>query len=100
MADAPFYMKRGDTEPKLLAQFRQGDGNILDLTGATVVFTMTKRGSTTPKISLSSVDVVDAALGTVSYTWTTGDTDTTGTYDAEFKVSFIGGRISAKCRPS
>lgn len=88
-----FYVKRGDTEPVLQAQLLQGNGEPLDLSGLTTVkFTMTRRGSSTPKVNLGTCVIDNAPLGYVSYPWTAPDVDTIGTYDAEFFVTLASGK--------
>lgn len=87
-----FYIKQGDRSPGLGAFCRFADGTAQDLTACTVVFSMRKRGTTTAKVSAASAVIVAAATGEVRYDWGTTDTDTNGTYDAEFEVTLGSGR--------
>jgi len=82
-------IKKGDTLPVLSAIFKDSNGNIVDLTGATVTFTMSRNG--TVKINAASCTIESEAGGEVSYVWVSGDTDTAGTYDGEFEVTNANG---------
>ena len=77
-------MKRGDTAPNLRAQLVRG-GVPVDLTGATVKFCLlgTKRDCT----------IINATNGEVEYSWQVGDTESTGTLQAEFEVTYSDGKI-------
>lgn len=85
---ATIKIKRGDTAPALRYAFPAG----VDLTDATVAFIMS------PRPGGQSVVVAPAAVLTTEppvaeYTWSKGDTDTDGSYYAEFEVSFPDGRV-------
>ena len=85
-----FPMKRNDLEPRYAAKLVAG-GAPIPLTGCTVKFIMTKKGSPTPKVSAPAA--IDNALGgLVSYAWAAGDTDTSGVYLAEWEIMYPGAR--------
>lgn len=88
---ADFHLKAGDLLPAITAALKDGDGNAIDLTGATVTFRMRKRGATALTID-AAASVVSAAAGAVRYDWLAGDTDTHGVYDAEFRCELVDGR--------
>lgn len=91
MADnADFYIKQDNTSPALEAQLKDNDGNAVDLTGASVRFQMKKVGDDSPSVD-ASAKITDASNGIVAYDWSIGDTDTTGSYIAEFDVDYSGG---------
>ncbi|MFQ6673084.1 MAG: BppU family phage baseplate upper protein [Candidatus Tectimicrobiota bacterium] len=90
---ADFWIKEGDTTPAIRRTLQDEDGNAINLTGgATVQFKMRSPGATTPKVDAAAT-LVDAANGVVEYAWATGDTDTAGSYWAEFEVTFPSGKI-------
>ena len=86
------YLKQNDTSPTLDAILTDVDGTVVDVTGATVRFHMQKIGATTLKIDAAAT-VVDGAAGHVRYTLQAGDTDTPGSYKAEYEVTFLDGSI-------
>lgn len=85
------YITQGDTGPNLVSTLRDSNGDVVNLTGATVRFLMTARGGSTLKVNGSASIVGDATGGVVSYAWQSADTDTAGDFNAEFEVTFSGG---------
>lgn len=62
------------------------DGTTPDLTGATVRFVMTPRGSLTAKVDAAATIV----SGAFQYAPTSGDVDTAGLYDVVWRVTRAG----------
>jgi hypothetical protein len=89
-------MKRNDLEPSVRGIIEAPPGTPVDITGCPVRFIMRLQGSVGVLPSPPKVDayatVVDGVAGIVEYAWADGDTDTAGTYLAEFEVTFAGGR--------
>jgi len=85
-----FYMKAGDLLPLIQDTLRNADGDAEPLTDATVTFVMRPRAGGT-SIGGSATIVGDPVNGVVRYTWVDGDTDTPGTYDAEWTAVFAPG---------
>lgn len=80
-----FYLKRGDTSPSLDYELEP----VGDLAGASCAFNMMDSEG------LPVVDAVAATIlepKTVRYSWRPQDTDTAGTYRAEFRVTYADGR--------
>lgn len=79
-----FTIKRGDTAPALRFALIP---EIIDLTGASVVFNL--RGV----LDRAPADIVAALPPVVEYQWQPGDTQSAGLYPAEFEVTYSDGRI-------
>lgn len=90
---ADFYIKKGDDEPALERILEDINGDVVNLSGASVQFLMKRAGATTPKVDAAAEIGDPATAGIVSYAWAAGDTDTEGEYDAEFQVTFAGGAV-------
>lgn len=87
-----FYIKQNDRRPNLRVQLKNSDDTPLDLTNnAGVTFTMTKQGRLTPVINNVAAVVENAATGEIYYEWQENDTDTVGTYNAEFTITWTTG---------
>ena len=87
-----FVVKQGDLFPPIDAIVRDEDDVVVDVTDATVTFSMRKsRDPATVAISAGDGEVVDGPGGRIRYTFEEGDTDETGTYEAEFEVAPLGG---------
>jgi len=87
-----FYIKQNDTAPYLLVTLKDGNENIIDLTAATAVFKMRAVGQTTVKTDAAAI-IHNADGGQVRYEWVAADTDTIGSYEAEFQITFVDGKI-------
>ena len=89
---AAFHLKKDDLLPYIEKTLYGADEEPLDLTGATVTWSMRPSSSNTPKVDAEACVIVgDAANGRVQYQWASGDTDTAGTFFGEF-VATIGGK--------
>lgn len=90
---ATFMIKQNDTLPVLRAYFTDADGNYVDLTAASgVTFRMRMFGSAELKVEAAAtvLDPLPEAAETfqVQYAWVAGDTDTPGTFEAEWEVAY------------
>ncbi len=91
MGKSVFKMKQNDTSPELQVTLKDTSNNVVDLTGSTVVFSMSIAGIV--KVNRQSATLVTAASGIVKYTWQSGDTDTVGTFVGEFEVTYPGSLV-------
>ena len=92
---ATFYFGQNDTSPTLTDTLFDANGNAVDLTGATVHFTMTDRFGVVVINAATASIVAPATNGNVSYTWQSGDLANAGTYRARWIVTFAGGAIES-----
>ena len=90
MAAQTITMYQGDTLPALTRQLTDQNGNIINLTGCTVVL-KTQQGGGTPTTLAGSVTITNAANGNISYAWNAADTATPGTYSLWYVVTTGGG---------
>ena len=81
-----FNIKQNDTSPSLQATLKDSALAPIDLTEATVNLHM-KSVDGTIKVD-TSMTIVEELNGIIKYDWQTGDTDTVGTYNVEFQVTY------------
>ena len=84
MSNYSFNIKQNDTSPTLSVVIADSSGTAINITGASVLFTLKTNASAT---------ITNASGGAVSYTFSTSDTDTAGLFQGEFQVTFSGGAI-------
>ena len=88
---ADFTLKAHDRLPSIQAVLSSG-GTPVDLTGATgVTFIMKAAQGNTVKVNSAAV-IVTPTGGVVRYDWLAVDTDTPGSYLAEWQVTWTGGK--------
>ena len=83
-------IRQGDTTPLLQQTILDASGNAMNLTGATVTFTLRALTSNQPVVN-ATAQILNAATGLVQYAWTASDTATPGLYMGEFHVTLSGG---------
>ena len=83
---------RHDLLPPLTIACLYRDGTVVDLTDATAPRFLMKHatGSGTDLKVDSPATILDAPGGIMRYSWAGTDTDTVGTYKAEFEVTISG----------
>jgi 5-hydroxyisourate hydrolase-like protein (transthyretin family) len=91
MATNRFNIKRNDTSPFLAGVLKDADGNVKDLSGATVRFHMVDKDETT--IVDTAAVVTNATAGRVKYEWVAADTATSGGFRGEFEVTYSDATI-------
>ena len=82
-----FYIKQNDTVPSIRATLKNGSGNAVDLASTTIRFHMRALGGTSAKVD-AAASIINANTGIVQYDWDAADTDTVGSYQAEFEVTY------------
>lgn len=85
-----FTIKRGDTSPSLDYLL---DPATVDLTGATVRFSMRNSAGTLVLDRVTASAPVLTVAPKVRYAWSGADTAVAGFYRAEFEVTYAGGAI-------
>lgn len=83
-----FAIKRNDTSPALRVVLKDSDGVVVSLAGALgVQFHMRTKSGTVVVDAAASV-VGDGSTGTCEYAWSGTDTQTAGSYEYEFEVTY------------
>jgi hypothetical protein len=85
---ADFEIGEGDFLPELRRAITDDAGAPLDLTGATVKFSMASIDGPAKITSAPASIIGDPKDGVVGYTWHGTDTDTPGWYIGEFRPTF------------
>lgn len=99
MAD-PFRIKESDSAPAYVAVLKSSYGlpgeAPINLSAATSVKFLMRSVNLSdddpPKVT-ANCTITDAVNGIVTYQWTGSDTDTSGTYNVEFQITWGDGRI-------
>lgn len=90
---ANFTMKKNDHLPILAVICRDASGAVVDLTGAvSAKFMMAATVGGATKVNAAAT-IVSPSGGQLQYSWVTGDTDTAGTFNGEFQVTFAGPKL-------
>lgn len=95
MAQTTWYLDRGDTGAPIAQTLLDGNGNPVNLTGATVKFHMEDASGNVVVDDSTHVTIVNAAGGQVSYQWQAADVANAGTFYARWIVTFAGGSIES-----
>jgi hypothetical protein len=95
MPEETFYIKQNDTASFLTRDLKDAFGSPVNVTGASVVFSMRVKPAGTMKITRQDGVIVNAGIGRVRYEWNSGDgdTNTADEYEGEFQVTYANGKI-------
>lgn len=88
-----FKIKKDATRPSIVKQLKRPDGTVVDLTLADSVKLFTTDADGNQKIDGSAAVITDAPGGWVRYDFVAADTDTKGTYRAEWEVNYSDGEV-------
>ncbi len=92
MPEDPFYIGQNDTT-SITRDLKDSFGAPVNLTGATVKFSMRVKPAGAVKINAANATVVAAGTGRVKYIFTASDTDTADEYEAEIGVVYSSGTV-------
>ena len=95
MPEETFYIKQNDTASFLTRDLKDAFGAPVNVTGATVVFSMRVKPAGTGKVDAQTAVVVAAGTGRVRYEWTAANTNTADEYEGEFQVTYANGKIQS-----
>ena len=88
-----FYIKQNDTKPVIRAKLLDSAGNVVNVTGAAVVFSMRVRPGGTTKVDKQSCTINTAVLGDVQYSFSAANTNTADRYEGEFQVTYSDSNV-------
>ena len=93
MPEEPFFIKQNDTVQALVRDLKDAFGSPVNITGATVAFSMRVKPAGSVKVNAAAGTVVDGGLGRIRYPFTSSDTDTADTFEAEIQVTYSDGGV-------
>ncbi len=93
MAQEDFYITQGDTAPLLRVTLKDAADVAVDVTGATIKFSMVDRAGGQQIVNEAAVTLVTASSGIVEYAWVAADTAKGGSFRGAFEVTYSGGKI-------
>ena len=88
-----FFIKRNDLSPTIRVSLKDALGAYVNLNEASVSFKMRPiRGGS---IISNSAEIFETSTATVQYIWQGSDTSVSGSYNAEFEVTYADGKIES-----
>ena len=93
MPEDPHYMKQGDTASIMKRTLLDAFGSPVNLTGASLRFSMRVKPGGSTKISAVLATIANAGLGEVQYSFSATDTNTADEFESEWQVSYTDGTV-------
>ena len=93
MPEETFYIKQNDTASFITRDLKDAFGAPVNVTGATVKFSMRVKPAGTVIVDDQDAVSVTAGTGRVRYEWTAANTNTADEYEGEFQVTYANGKI-------
>jgi len=93
MPEDPHYMKQGDTASIMKRTLVNAFGSPVNLTGASLKFSMRVKPAGTVKVNGASATIANAGLGEVQYSFSASDTNTADEFESEWEVTYTDGSI-------
>ena len=93
MPETPFYIGQNDTGSPITRDLKDAFGAPVNVTGASVTFSMRVKPAGTVKVDGAAATIVSAGIGRVRYTFSASDTNTADEYESEFECTFSNGTI-------
>lgn len=88
-----FTIKQNDQLPELIVTLTDANGDVVDVGEIVgVTFIMADKATGTNLVDAAAT-VVNGEAGIVKYVWQGSDTSIASTYNAEFHVEFLDGRV-------
>lgn len=82
------YYTQNDRLPELTITLYDEDGAVVDLSSATITFSMVNKIDGNVKLNKQSCSLVtDGSDGKFKYSWASGDLDTAGIFLGEFEIT-------------
>ena len=88
---ADFFIKQGDTAPKLSVTLKDENNAVVPLTAASSVVFHMYDADMNQRVDAGAATIDDAANGKVSYQWQAADTAVAGKFFGEFEVTWNDG---------
>jgi hypothetical protein len=83
-----------DTKLKIAFTLKDGSGNLINITGFTIKFSIRKQNATSNTNDSSNTCTLDSpTTGVFSYTFTATDCPTAGTYQGQIHITFVDGKV-------
>ena len=95
MPEDPHYLKQNDTASAIKRVLVDAFGSPVNLTGASLKFSMRVKPGGSVKVNGATATVSNAGLGEVQYNFTASNTDTADEFEGEFEATYAAGGIQS-----